>query len=83
MIKFYVANIKVTEASAEQINISTMGQSSGEFEQKWYEERWKRITASNVGRIAKRKPITKVATTVKQLLYLNFRGKRVTEWGLL
>ena len=83
MIKYYEANIKVTEASAEQITISTMGQSTGEFEQKWQEERRKRITASNVGQIAKRKPTTKVATKVKQLLYSRFHGNRATEWGLL
>ena len=33
MIKYYKANIMVNEVSAEQININTMGQSSGEFEQ--------------------------------------------------
>ena len=53
MIKYYDANIKVTEASAEKITINTMGQSTGEFEQKWLEERRKRITASSVGPIAK------------------------------
>ena len=83
MIKYYEANIKVTEASAEQITISTMGQSTGEFEQKWHEERRKRITASSVGQIAKHKPTTKVATKVKQLLYSKFHGNRATDWGLL
>ena len=72
MIKYYDANIKVTEASAEQITINTMGQSTGELKQKWLEERRKRITASSVGLIAKRKPTTKVAGKVKQLLYSNF-----------
>ena len=83
MIKYYEANIKVTEASAEQITISTMGQSTGKFEQKWHEERRKRITASSVGQIAKHKPTTKVATKVKQLLYSKFHGNRATHWGLL
>ena len=83
MVKYYEANIKVTETSAEEINISTMGQSIGEFEQKWHEERRKRITASNVGQIAKRKPTTKVASKVKQLLYSKFQGNRATDWGLL
>ena len=73
----------MTETSAEEINISTMGQSIGEFEQKWHEERRKRITASNVGQIAKRKPTTKVASKVKQLLYSKFQGNRATDWGLL
>ena len=83
MIKYYKANIMVTEVSAEQININTMGQSSGEFEQRWHEERRKRITASNVGQIAKRKATTKVASKVKQLLHSKFHGNRATDWGLL
>ena len=83
MIKYYKANIMVTEVSAEKININTMGQSIGEFEQRWHEERRKRITASNVGQIAKRKPTTKVVSKVKQLLYSKFHGNRATDWGLL
>ena len=83
MIKYYEANIKITEASAEKITINTMGQSTGEFEQKWLEERRKRITASSVGPIAKRKPTTKVASKVKQLLYSKFHENRATDWGLL
>ena len=59
MMRYYKANIKVTKASAKQITISTMGQSTGEFKQKQHEERRKRITASSVGQIAKRKPSTK------------------------
>ena len=68
MIKYYNANIKVTEASAEKITINTMGQSTGECEQKWLEERRKRITASSVGPIAKRKATIKVAGKVKVTL---------------
>ena len=60
-----------------------MGQNSGEFEQRWDEERRKRITASNVGQIAKHKPTTKVASKVKQLLYSKLHGNRATDWGLL
>ena len=60
-----------------------MGQSTREFEQKWLEERRKRITASSVGPTAKRKPTTKVASKVKHLLYSKFHGNRATDWGLL
>ena len=68
MIQYYRANVPVTEASASQIIINTMGQSSSENEQIWREDRRKRITASSVGQIAKRRVITKVASTVQQLL---------------
>ena len=47
-----------------------MGQSSGEFEQRWDEERRTRITASNVGQISKHKPTTKVASNVKKLYFI-------------
>ena len=60
-----------------------MGQSSGECELKGLEEQRKRITSSNVGRIAKRRPNTKVTVTVKQLLYTKFHDNRATDWGLL
>ena len=73
----------VTEVSAEQINVNTMGQSSGEFEKMWHEERRKRITASNVGQNARCKPTTKVASKVKQLLYSKFHDNRATDCGLL
>ena len=82
MSSYYKANIMVTEVSAEQINVNTMGHSSGEIEKTWHEERRKSITASNVGQIAKCKPTTKVASKVKQLLYLKFHDNRTIDWGL-
>jgi len=39
-----------------------------EFEQKWLEERRKKITASSVGSIVKHKQTTKISSGVKQLL---------------
>ena len=80
MIQYYRANVQVTEASAAQINIITMGQSSGDHEITWREERRKRITASNVGQIAKRRATTKVISTVKQLLYSTFTGNKATNF---
>jgi len=83
MVAYYNANVKVTDESAKQICRKTMGQSCGDFEVDWMEERRNRITSSNVGQIAKRRPSTKVAGKVKTLLYSKFHGNRATEWGLL
>ena len=49
----------------------------------WLAERRKRITGSTVGRLAKRRPSTKVANAVKQHLYTAFRGCAATRWGHL
>ena len=46
-------------------------------------ERRKRITGSIVGRLAKRRPSTKVANAVKQHLYTAFHGCAATRWGHL
>ena len=83
MVEYYEAHVKVTETAAKQIYTKTMGQSNGECEHEWLEERRKRITSSNVGQIAKRRSTTKVTAKVKQLLYTNFHGNRATDWGLL
>ena len=59
MIRYYNVQVKVTEVSAEKINISTTEQCTS---QRWHSERRNRIMSSNVG---KKKGTTKVAATVK------------------
>jgi len=78
MIRYYNAQVKVTEASAEEINISTAEQCTS---RKWHSERRNRITSSNVGQLAKRKSTTKIAVTVKKLVHSNFRANKATKWG--
>ena len=75
MREFYIAKVKVTESQGETITRDTIGQgSSDDSLYKWLAERRFRITAFNAGSIAKRKKTTKVASTVKQLLYTKFTG---------
>ena len=62
----------------------TSGQGKNDHShQVWLSERRKRITASNAGKIAKRRGTTKVRPLVKELLYSKFEGSTATRWGLL
>ena len=76
MIQYYKANVAVTIPKATNIEVMTRQQECSA--NIWLAERRKRITASNVGTIAKRRSSTKVANTVKQLLYTSFRGNAAT-----
>jgi len=78
MMSYYSAKIKVTEATATRLSIDTVDQGESVV---LYEERRKRLTASNVGKIAKRKATTKVGPTVQQLLHTKFHGNVATSWG--
>ena len=62
----------------------TSGQGKNDHShQVWLSERRKWITASNAGKIAKRRGTTKVRPLVKELLYSKFEGSTATRWGLL
>ena len=82
--EFYTAKVKVTESQGNAITLDTIGQGSNDDSMyKWLAERRCRITASNTGSIAKRRSTTKVASTLKQLLYTKFTGNTATRWGIL
>jgi len=78
MTSYYSAHVKVTEAAATKLSIDTVDQGDSIL---WHEERKKRLTASNVGKIAKRRATTKVGSTVQQLLANKFHGNAATAWG--
>lgn len=84
MTTFYDTHVKADRQKAEEIETLTRSQGFDESSAHiWMAERRKRITASTVGRIAKRRPSTKVANAVKQHLYSTFRGNAATRWGHL
>lgn len=85
MLDYYTANIKISDQKRLDIERATTGQGTSEDlgSNIWLAERRKRITSSNTGLIAKRRTTTKVANTVKSLLYCTFRGNVATEWGNL
>ena len=81
MVSYYLAHVKVTESTATKISIDTIGQGDDTSNILWHEERRKRLTASNVGKIAKRRATTKVGPSVQQLLNRKFQGNAATNWG--
>ena len=81
MVSYYSAHVKVTESTATKISIDTIGQGDDTSNILWHEERRKRLTASNVGKIAKRRATTKVGPSVQQLLNRKFQGNAATNWG--
>ena len=64
----YKSGLNVTREERERIKIATRSQSSEEL---WFQERKCRITASNIGVIARRRSTTPVANLVKAMLYSN------------
>ena len=82
MINYYQTYVVVSQTQVSEIECLTRQQGADDNSSNiWLTERRKRITSSNVGRIAKRRKSTKVANAVKQLLYSNFRGTAATRWG--
>lgn len=75
---FYKTHVVVSKEQAGVIEETTRAQSE---ELTWREERRKRITASNVGGVAKMRKSTKRAKRVKEMLYTNFTGSAATRYG--
>ena len=81
MMSYYSAHVKVTESTSTRITVDTVGQGDDTSSMLWHEERRKRLTAYNVGQIAKRRATTKVGPSVQQLLNRKFQENVATNWG--
>lgn len=68
-----------TEEKKIDIECRTRGQSSTH---EWKEERRKRLTASNFGRICKMRASTSCSSLVQSIRYPTFVGTTGTKWGL-
>ena len=80
MLFYYSRQIKVTEAAAADITLRTNEQGGNSNSKAiWHEHRRVRVTASNVGKIAKRRPTTKVKSVVQQ--HLNFMEMKLQDGG--
>ena len=75
---FYQTKVVITRQEAKRLEETTRNQAEND---EWMYERRKRITASNVGGIAKMKEKTKKSSKVKKLLYSTFRGNAATRYG--
>ena len=75
---FYSTKVMVCAQESNRIERGSVDQADNEL---WLCERRKRITASNVGMIAKMKATTKCGKKVEQLLYSKFRGNAATRFG--
>ena len=71
MIKYYEANVKVTEVSAEQITISTMGVNLNKSGRKM-------INASSEGQILQS---YKSSHQSEAAALYKFQGNRATDWA--
>ncbi len=68
----------LTCEAAKELEQTTRNQSDSD---QWRSERRKRITASNIGVIAKMRSTTKMSKKVLELLYTGFKGNKATTYG--
>ena len=85
MLFCYSRQIKVTEAAAADITLRTNEQGGNSNSNAiWHEHRRRiRVTASNVGKISKRRPTTQVKSVVQQLIAPKFHANEATRWRIV
>ena len=76
--QFYVREVVVHADKAEYIEANSRKQCDSSF---WFQQRRLRITASNFGRVAKRRKTTPVVKLVKSLLYSKELNTAAIRWG--
>lgn len=70
---------QLKNCDAKNIFENTLGQFT---DQKWREDKRKRLTASNFGRICKKRKSTSTANIVRSLLYNTFIRSKATTYGI-
>ena len=76
--EYYTREVAVSSSVACEIEQKTRGQSDNLL---WFQHRHLRITASNFGKVAKRRSTTPVAGLVKTLLYTRGIETKALRWG--
>ena len=77
--EYYKREVEISRKDAQYIEEHTTGQADDSL---WHQQRRLRLTASNFGKIAKRRQTTPVANIVKSLLYGKQFTTEATRWGL-
>ena len=76
--EFHQREVNITQQQRSYIEQHTKHQSEDSL---WHQQRKLRLTASNFGRVAKRRPTTPVGNLVKSLLYSKPFSTEATRWG--
>ena len=71
-------DLRITPQEAASIEEQTRDQANSEY---WFEVRHRRITASNMGKVARRRQSTKVTNFVRSLLYESRKSSPAQHWG--
>lgn len=74
----FIQSITLSEASKVELELETRNQSKN---QRWFEERRKRLSASNFGKVCKMRPYTSCKVTVHDILY-GCINTSATEYGI-
>ena len=77
---YYKAHVVLDNDKRHEIEMSTRNQNTSPL---WHDERFKRITASRVGGIAKMRKTTKRGNKVREMLYTKFCGNADTAYGIV
>ncbi|XP_044759747.1 uncharacterized protein LOC123317338 isoform X1 [Coccinella septempunctata] len=76
--ELFLKALYLSEEEIEDLQNNTIGQADSPL---WKEERRKRLTASNFGKICKMRTSTHCKNAVRALLYDTFTGNQYTKWG--
>lgn len=75
----FLRNLKLNEEQRRDLQNATVSQRHSHV---WNNERSKRLTASNFGKICRMRESTPCAKTVSNLLYNSFKGSNSTRYGI-
>ena len=76
--EFYQREVVLSAERKDYVELNTRQQADDSL---WHQQRRLRVTASNFGKVAKRRPTTPVGNLVRSLLYGKSFSTEATRWG--